>query len=149
MAGDDVKEVKNYDKLDRYEKFEKLFPFWRMDANAFAMYVKQAVHIDVKNNRHPDHKERNLVDSEILGIKVVSIQALAEAFQRHTSWNDLSDSNSNFVQYLRDVCTIPEEDKPQHSFDVEFIDIHKLKVLGLLLCEGSTKEKAFELYDIC
>ena len=50
---------------------------------------------------------------------------------------------------MRDVCTIADEEKPQYSFDVEFIDIHKLKSLGLLLCEGSNKEKAFEFYDIC
>lgn len=103
----------------------------------------------MNNGRHPDFKQRNLVDSEILGIKIVSLQALAEAFRRHASWKDLADSNSNFVQFLRDVCAIADEDKPQDSFDVEFIDIHKLKVLGLLHCEGSHKEKAFEFYDIC
>lgn len=55
FGGDDVKEVKNYHKLDRYQKFEKLFPFWRMDINGFILHVKQAVHIDVDNGRHPNH----------------------------------------------------------------------------------------------
>jgi hypothetical protein len=55
LKGDDVTEIKNYHRLDRYQKFEKLFPFWRMDINGFMMYVKQAVHVDVQNQRHPGH----------------------------------------------------------------------------------------------
>ena len=51
-----------------------------MDVNGFMMYVKQAVHIDVQNQRHPGHVQYNAADSAILGIKIVSIEALGEAF---------------------------------------------------------------------
>ena len=55
MYGDDVTEVKNYDKLNRYEKFEKFFPFFRMDINGFIMNVKNAIKIDIDNKRHENH----------------------------------------------------------------------------------------------
>lgn len=147
LKGDDVTEVKNYHRLDRYQKFEKLFPFWRMDINGFMMYVKEAVHVDVQNQRHPGHQQYNAVDSAILGIKIVSIEALAAAFSNHASWADLADPNSYFVQYLKDNCGVADEDLPVGHYDCNFIDIQKLKLMAILLCEGSPKEKAFELYD--
>lgn len=36
---------------------------------------------------------------------------------------------------------------PKEDEGVEFIDIIKLKALGILLCDGDPKEKIFELYD--
>lgn len=73
MFGDDVTEVKNYNKLNRYQKFEKLFPFFRMDINGFIMNVKNAVKIDLDNKRHDNHVQYNLTDNTLLNIEHVSI----------------------------------------------------------------------------
>lgn len=68
-----------------------------MDVNGFTMHIKQAIHIDKEANRHPDHVHHNAVDNACLGIKVVSLKALGEAFKKHSSWADLKDPNSNFT----------------------------------------------------
>lgn len=88
-----------------------------------------------------------MTDSAILGIKIVTIEALGEAFSNHASWSDLSDLSSNFVQYLKDNCALNEEDMPESQNECSFIEIQKLKLLAILLCEGSSQEKVFEFYD--
>lgn len=40
-----------------------------------------------------------------------------------------------------------EEEVPKNNFGCNFINIQKLKLNAILLCEGSPKEKVFELYD--
>ena len=46
--GDDVIKVKNYDRLDPYQKFEKEHPFYHMDVNGFCLHIRQAVILDLK-----------------------------------------------------------------------------------------------------
>lgn len=84
----------------------------------------------------------------------MSLQALAQEFQNFASWSELQDQNSNFVQFLRDTCVITDEEVRQQipvesegTDFTEFIDLKKLKVLGILLCEGKNEERVFELYD--
>ena len=48
-GGDDVNKVKNYDKLDIYQKFEKEFPFFHMDVNGYCLHIREAVILDLKN----------------------------------------------------------------------------------------------------
>lgn len=81
-----------------------------MDINGFMMHLKQAIQIDIKNNRHPDHQQYNVTDSAILGIKIVSLEALAEAFVNFKSWSELQDSDSAFISFLKDFCPVGEED---------------------------------------
>ena len=45
--GDDVTSVKNYDQLDPYQKFEKEYPFFRMDVNGFCLHVREAMMLDL------------------------------------------------------------------------------------------------------
>lgn len=46
--GDDVKEltVAKLKKMDRYEKFEKQFPFYKMDVNGYILRIKEAMRLE-------------------------------------------------------------------------------------------------------
>lgn len=47
LDGDDVKEIKRkeLEKMDRLQRFEYRFPFYKMDVNGFVVHVKQALKI--------------------------------------------------------------------------------------------------------
>ena len=51
LDGDDVKELSKAQmkKLGRYERFEKIFPFYKMDVNGYIMHIKEAMQAT-----HPD-----------------------------------------------------------------------------------------------
>ena len=42
-GADDTKTVSNYSKLDRYQKFEKFFPFYHMDVNGYILNIRRAI----------------------------------------------------------------------------------------------------------
>ena len=78
---------------------------------------------------------------------------MAEAFKAHDSWVDLNDVNSDFVKFLKDFCKCNDEDEDgnkeeEHDDNNPHIDITKFRLIGLLWCEGSSKERAFEFYDM-
>ena len=62
---------------------------------------------------------------------------MAKAFNSHSSWSALENENSDFVKFLNDFCVANGK-----------IETRKLKVLGVLWCEGKPSEKAEELYDL-
>ena len=92
-TGDDVKKVKNFDKLDPYQKFEKDFPFFRMDVNGYCLHVREAVVIDVKN-QEKEVEHHHYHQSE------VSLESLQKTFANFESWSDFNDPNSVFVKML-------------------------------------------------
>ena len=51
--GDDVKKVsqKQLDKMNRYQKFEHLFPFYQMDVNGYILRIKQAMELEEPGNK--------------------------------------------------------------------------------------------------
>ena len=78
--GDDRKRMssKQLAKMNRYQQFEKLFPFYLMDVNGFMHRVKQAMVA-----QHPEHKD------DPWHIETISLETMAEAFKTHNSWSDL------------------------------------------------------------
>jgi hypothetical protein len=123
-TGDDAKKLTSAQlaKLNRYQKFEKYFPFYLMDVNGFMHLVREG------------SKSKNL-----WRIQTISLSAMAEAFKNHDSWKDLQNSESKFVQFLKEVCGDDE--------DAEKLSIFKLRLVGLLWCLGDPLEKATELYE--
>ena len=88
----------------------------------------------------------------------VRLSDLQEAFKPHSSWNALNDPSSDFVQFLRDTCTPDKEEEENGDVEVDLdttvtennphISLFHLRCVALLWCDGSKKEKAFELYDM-
>ena len=115
-------------KLDRYDKFEKVFPFYRMDVNGYILRVKEAMQLE--------HPTKLLYEQDH-----VELPNLQLSFKVHESWNDLEDENSALVKFLNDTCVYDKGPK------VNKFCSWKLRVLGILWCEGSNKEKVFELYS--
>jgi len=66
--GDDVKTIDTqaYEELGRYEKFEKSFPFYKMDVNGFMVLIKRAMRLTF-----PDNPEKPLYE-----IKHITHEAL-------------------------------------------------------------------------
>ena len=61
--------------MNRYQKFEKHFPFYRMDVNGYVMLINEAIKIEsIKDN---------------IKIEAVSLKALSISFNLHETWNDL------------------------------------------------------------
>ena len=85
--GDDRKKLsaKQLKKLNRYQQFEKLFPFYLMDVNGFMFTLKKAMIA-----QYPEHKD------ELWEIKTISLESMAEAFKNHDSWKDLQTPTSQF-----------------------------------------------------
>ena len=75
--------------------------------------------------------------SELYKINQITIKGLAYTFRNLKSWSDLNDPSSKLRELIFDTCG--EEDK---------LSIHKLKLLGLLWCEGQTRDKIDEFYNI-
>ena len=64
---------------------------------------------------------------------------MQNAFKTHSSWNDLNNPQSDFVLWLQKVCS--DDD------DTEVLSVFKLRNIGILWCEGDSKEKASELFE--
>jgi hypothetical protein len=74
LYGDDRRALseKEYERLNRYEKVEYTFPFYKMDVNGYVFKIKIAI-----LNENPDMKDRLYL------VKYVSLKALAESFSTH------------------------------------------------------------------
>ena len=62
---------------------------------------------------------------------------MADAFDLHATWHDLKDPESQLSQFLASACG--EDGK---------LMINKLKVLGILWCDGEPEERVDEFYDL-
>lgn len=76
----------------------------------------------------------------------MSWESLKEVFKPYKSWAGMQDENSDLMKFLKATCL--HEDSPDCGPDMRF-DSFKMRVLGLLWCEGSSEEKAIEFYDNC
>lgn len=121
--------------MDRYEKFEKYFPFFRMDVNGYQALLKLARYNTYKEVKPP------LKDYDI---KDVSLKELQVAFKNHSSWSDLNDEGSELVKFLKTTCLY---ENSETSGDNMRFSSQKLRALGTLWCKGSYQEKVVEFYD--
>jgi hypothetical protein len=145
-SGDDVKELTaaQLSKLQPVERFEKLFPFYRMDINGFQLRTKQAKKL------YADRRGITRFET-ILEVRLSDLQTV---FKPHESWNALNDPSSDFVSFLRDTCAPSEEEKADGDVETDddtdnpHISLFHLRCIALLWCDGSNKEKGFELYDM-
>ena len=84
---------REFKKLNRYEKVEFTFPFYKMDVNGFVFKVKIAV-----------LHENPTMKGKLYLVKYVSLKALAKSFSTHSSWDALKNENSDFVKFLKASC---------------------------------------------
>ena len=138
VGGDDVESIqtRKLRRMERYSRFEKYFPFYKMDINGYIFHVNQAVHYDWSEKNDPHFNIKKL--------EVVSLRSLQRAFEDYKSWRDLNNENSDFVRFLSKFC--PEKCELDDSVrEHHFFSIHKLKMLGILHCQGGYSEKIKEL----
>ena len=64
------------EKLGRYERFEKSFPFYRMDVNGFMVLIKRAMRLTFKDEPN----------KPLWQIKHITLEALQEAFKNNNTW---------------------------------------------------------------
>ena len=70
--------TKEMNKLERYSRFEKRFPFYLMDVNGYVMHLKEAM-------------KAFLPDTDFKDIKNIDLSSLQGAFKNFKSWDDLND----------------------------------------------------------
>lgn len=133
---DDVSSISKFklNQMDIYERLEYRFPFYKMDVNGFSQHVKEAMKI-----YQPD--------KILLQITSVNLESLQKAFKNYNSWKDLNNKESEFVQFLNEVCP-HTSDNPYDQEGINIFNVNKLRLLGILWCDGSPKEKSFEFYDV-
>tara|TARA_B110000285_G_C14752894_1_gene436017 strand:- start:9 stop:533 length:525 start_codon:yes stop_codon:yes gene_type:complete len=98
-----------------------------MDVSGFVMHIKEA--------EHDSNPGIALQD-----IKSVSLEALSTEFKKYDSWKDLSDKDSKLVKFLDKHCYLVKNEPNIYS-------PIKLRMLGILWCQGTAEEKSTELYD--
>jgi len=97
-----------------------------MDVDGYIFRIKQAMILE-----EPEKGEK------IWLVKHVSLRSLQKAFAPHESWHELNDGESPFVKFLNDIAL---EENGKYSVFV-------LRVICILWCEGSAKEKTTEFYE--
>lgn len=127
------------DNLGRYQRFEKSFPFYKMDVNGFMVLIKRAMRLTYADEP----------DKPLWQIKHITLEALRESFKNNKTWSEaLQDKTppTELIMFLNDTCRIESNeytDIPPTAYSVR-----KLKCVGLLWCDGTSKEKVVELYDM-
>ena len=67
--------------MDKFQRFEYRFPFYKMDVNGFILHVKQAM-------------KMHQPDLHLFQINAVDLVSLQKAFSSFDSWSELKDDNS-------------------------------------------------------
>lgn len=115
-------------KLNRYKRFEKLFPFYQMDVNGYILRIKETMAKD-----KPEFKDR------LEMIHSVKLESMAEVFKVHPAWSGLSDPNSDIVKLLKSEF--------MHDEETDMLSVSKLRAIAILWCDGDPKEKVVEFYE--
>ena len=71
-------------KLGRYERFEKSFPFYKMDVNGFMLLIKRSMRITYKDEP----------DKPLWQIKHITLEAMQEAFKNNATWSSCLNDTS-------------------------------------------------------
>lgn len=129
-TGDDVKKIrtKSIMKLNRYKKFEKLFPWYQMSVNGYIFRMKEAMALD-----QPELKDK------VGEVTHIRLESMALAFKAHPAWDDLSDPDSMLVKLLKSEFMCDD-----HRGE---LSVHKLRAIAILWCDGGPKEKVVEFYE--
>lgn len=138
---DDVPEIQasKLKDMDRYEQFEKYYPFYRMDVNGFIFHLNEAI--------------ANCAEKEgfrsVTQIDFIRLKDLQYGFKLYKTWGAFQDAQSELVLFLHKYCRYEGNMVSEERKEEEVIfDELKVKILGILWCKGSPEEKAKELYDI-
>lgn len=125
-------------KMNRWQRFEKQFPFYQTDINGFFELLEKAMKISQKHN--PD-----ILQSEI---KEVTLNSLQEVWKQNKTWTDalVSDPPSKLVQFLNETC---REYSPTYAgSSKKTYSVQKLRCLAILWCEDSPEEKVVEFWNM-
>ena len=112
-----------------------------MDVNGFIFHIN--------NSAAKNSQDRGVTEAhKMLLVDWVYLDDMKNEFQIYDSWKDLNDDSSEFVQFLKQYCEYDGEwpecvNKEKISFSMR-----KLKILGLLFCDGDKYEKTEELFDL-
>ena len=79
--------------INKLAKFEKTFPFYKMDVNGFILKLNHAITMSCSGKDIHDNYKIYQVDY-ISGIN------LSKAFKDYAAWNALSDKESDFAKML-------------------------------------------------
>ena len=115
------KDSKVLKRLNEVEAFENCFPFYRMRIDTYEGRIKRYVTMDDLNT--------------------VTLRQLAYSFEEDELWADLTDVTSVLFRLI----TQPELRDDEYS---DRFNVHKLVILGLMLCGGEYDLKARVLYDV-
>ena len=69
-------------------------------------------------------------------------------FLNYKSWKELNNDNSELVVFLKQICKYDGQWSECISEQHIHFSMRKLKILGLLFCDGSKYEKASQLFDL-
>lgn len=135
-GGDDFKTLTkdHLKKLNRYQRFEKYFPFYKMNVAGFIYNVEGGRRYGLEDPENDD-----FADKDLKQVESYSSRGLDKQFSRHNSWVDLENESSELTQFLHKVCA--DDD------DSSKLSIKKLRCLGILWCDGRPAQKVKELYE--
>jgi hypothetical protein len=85
-------------------------------------------------------------NNAITNIDFVTLDCLRQVFALYGSWDDLKNEDTQFVKFLIAVC--PYNGIQAKKLNGVVFDEKRLKLLGILLCNGDDQERAVELFDI-
>lgn len=82
--------------MSRWDKFEKQFPFYRIDVNGFNHLLQRAMKLTYE---HEPNKPVN-------EIRHVTLTAMQEAFKNNETWSEalVCDPPTKLVQFLSQTC---------------------------------------------
>ena len=89
-----------------------------------------------------------MVSTKAVNIEQIPLVDYQRGFGNYKSWDDLLRKDSMLVRYLRAVCSVDQDRDSEKEYDeIKFL-VHKLKCIGILLCDGSIKQKATEFFNL-
>lgn len=117
-------------ELNRWERFEKSFPFYRMDVNGFMKLVN-----DARRITQPD------MSIPLYETKYITLESLKAVMEKNEMWSaELHSEESGLIKFLNATCL--------HEGNADQYCIQNLRCIAILWCDGDVKEKVPELYDI-
>ena len=89
---------------DKYERFQYMFPFYRMDVSGYVHHLKVAM-----KEFQPDRR--------IFNINIINLASLQKGFNDHRSWKAMKHPESDLVRFLQESCGRKENDTDHVSKD--------------------------------
>ena len=80
--------------MDRWNRFEKQFPFYQIDVNGFFFLLHRAM-----KDTYKDDEFKKLRD-----IKVVSLEAMRKSFGSNPTWESALADDAKFLKFIKETC---------------------------------------------